>query len=74
MDYYFFANSSDDCINTWVRLKGNLKLELLDPHTGAIGAAEFQNIQQDGQDVTRVQVELDANKSVFVRASCPSAK
>jgi putative intracellular protease/amidase len=68
-DYYFFANSSDDSINTWVRLKGKLKPELWDPHTGAIGAASFQNLMQDGQDITRVQLKLAANKSVFVRNS-----
>jgi hypothetical protein len=68
-DYYFFANSSDDSINTWVRLKGKLKPELLNPHTGAITAAEFENIKQDGQEVTRVRLTLEANKSVFVRSS-----
>jgi putative intracellular protease/amidase len=73
-DYYFFANSSDDSINTWVRVRGNLKPELLDPHTGAITAAEFQNIRQDGQDVTRIRLQLDANKSVFVRAPGPAPK
>ncbi|MEI6179031.1 MAG: glycosyl hydrolase, partial [Verrucomicrobiota bacterium] len=73
-DYYFFANSSDDSINTWVRLKGMLKPELWDPHTGAIGAASFQNLKQDGQDVTRVQLKLGANKSVFVRNSSAMGK
>ncbi len=68
-EYYFFANSSDDNINTWVRVRGKLKPELLDPHTGAITAAEFQNIQQDGQGVTRIRLKLGANKSVFVRAA-----
>jgi len=73
-DYYFFANSSDDSINTWVRLKGKLKPELWDPHTGAIGAASFQNIKQDGQDITRVQLKLGGNKSVFVRNSSSMVK
>jgi putative intracellular protease/amidase len=73
-DYYFFANSSDDNVNPWVRLKGKLKPELLNPHTGAIGAAEFQNLKQDGQEVTRIRIKLDANKSVFVRASGPAAR
>jgi len=70
-DYYFFANSSDDTINTWVRLKGRLKPELMNPHTGTTGAVDFQNIRQDGQEITRIQLKLDANKSVFVRASGP---
>jgi putative intracellular protease/amidase len=74
VDYYFFANSSDDAINTWVRLKGRLKPELWDPHTGAIGVADSQNIRVDVQDVTRVRVKLDANKSVFVRTSGPAAR
>ena len=73
-DYYFFANSSDDSINTWVRLKGKLKPELLNPHTGAITAAEFENIKQDGQEVTRVRLTLEANKSVFVRSPSPATR
>ncbi len=66
-DYYFFANSSDDVINTWVRLKGKLQPEILNPHTGETSAVSFQNLKQDGQDVTRIQLKLDPNTSVFVR-------
>lgn len=73
-DHYFFANSSDDSINTWVRLRGKLAPELWDPHTGTIGAADFQNIRQEGQDVTRVHVALGANRSVFVRAPGQAVK
>ncbi|MCF7732876.1 MAG: hypothetical protein K9N23_14395 [Akkermansiaceae bacterium] len=68
-DYYFFANSSDDSINTWVRLKGKLQPELLDPHAGTTSPAEFQNIRQDGQEVTRLHLKLNPNKSVFVRSA-----
>lgn len=73
-DYYFFANSSDDRIDTWVRLKGKLKPELMDPHTGVIAAATYQNIAQDGQEITRIHLKLDANKAVFVRALGPSPR
>jgi len=76
MDYYFFANSSDQVIDTWVRLKGELKPELLDPHTGSLGAVAFQNITERGQAVTRIHLTLEANRSVFVRdsSSAPATK
>jgi hypothetical protein len=46
----------------------------MDPHTGTISTPEFQNIQQDGQDVTQLQLTLDAKKSVFIRAPGPPPK
>jgi len=74
VDYYYFANSSDDGINTWVRLRGKLKPERLDPHTGAVGKMVYQNVKEGGQDITRINLKLDANKSAFVRNSGTKAK
>jgi len=73
-DYYFFANSSDDGVDTWVRLKGRLRPELLDPHTGTIHGVAFQNIKEGGQDITRIQLKLGANKSAFIRDARMNAK
>ena len=57
-----------------MRLKGKLKPELLNPHTGAITAVEFANLKQDGQEVTRVHLTLEANKSVFFSSPSPATK
>ena len=67
VDYYYFANSSDNPIDTWLRLKGRLTPDALDPHTGTIGAIAFLNITADGQDITRIHLKLAPNKSLFIR-------
>ena len=68
-DVYFFANSSDASVDTHVRLRGKLRLELWDPHTGAIRPAESSPMAEAGQEVTRVRLLLPAVRSVFLVAS-----
>jgi hypothetical protein len=63
---YFFGNSSETAVDTHVRLRGKLSLELWDPHTGTIRAAECSQATEGGQDVTRVRLTLPSVRSVFL--------
>jgi len=67
-DIYYFANSSDDAVDTFVRLRGNLTPQLWNPHTGDKTPAEVTHIQDHGQEVTRVHLKLAPVTSVFVVA------
>lgn len=67
-DLYYFANSSDDTIDTWARLRGKLTPELWDPHSGAIGPAQFEWIKSGEENVTRVRLKLSPVRSMIVRA------
>jgi|GEM_PF-4215860 len=63
---YYFANSSDDPVDTWVRLRGRRALQRWDPHSGAMTPAECLQITEKGQDVTRFRLVLEPVKSVFL--------
>lgn len=63
---YYFANSSDDQVDTWIRLRGKHALQLWDPHTGAITPVEYSHKRQKEQDITRVRMVLGPVKSVFL--------
>ena len=66
-DLYFIANSSDDAVDTFVRLRGRLSLEVWDPHTGESSPAEeVTHLTEHGQEVTRVRLRLGPVKSVFL--------
>ena len=62
---YFFANSSDDAVDMHSILRGKIKLEQWDPHTGEIGACETESISDHGREVTRVRLKLAPVRSVF---------
>jgi hypothetical protein len=62
---YYFANSSNDRVEAWVRLRGRHALQLWDPHTGAMTAADCKHETEKGQDLTRVRLVLEPVKSVF---------
>ena len=66
-DYYFFANSSDVALDTWVRLRGRIVPEALDPHTGEITPVEHQHIVVAERQATRVHLVLGPNRSLFIR-------
>lgn len=68
-DYYFFANSSSTAINTRVRLRGRLTPRTMNPHTGVISDAQFQNTIESGQDVTLVTLRVDPVRSMFIAGS-----
>ena len=65
-DIYLFANSSDDPVDTTVKLRGRMVPELWDPHTGSTVKAEYSYLKEHGVDVTRVKLKLDPVKSLFV--------
>lgn len=65
-DLYYFANSSNDRVDTWVRLRGKHTLQTWDPHSGAMTAADCQHETKKGQEITRVRLVLEPVKSVFL--------
>lgn len=70
--YYFFGNSSNTAVNTTVRLKGKLTPKTMDPHTGVIANAQFQNTTDNGEDVTLVTLNVGAVKSMFISSVNPA--
>ena len=66
-DLYFFANSSDQTVDVFVRLRGKLAPEAWDPHTGAMSPAEdVSHLDDHGEPVTRVRLRLAPVKSLFL--------
>jgi len=65
-DVYFVGNSSDDAVDTFIRLRGKHRLEYWDPHTGRISACEATTIVDSGSKVTRVRLQLAPVHSVFL--------
>ena len=63
---YLFANISETQIDTYARLKGRMKLEAWNPHTGEIIQPEYAHEVQAGCDVSRVKLSLSPMKSVFI--------
>ncbi len=63
---YFCANSSDQPVDCWVRLRGRLILELWDPHTGRIAPVESAHAGGTTGPVTRVRLNLPPVRSVFL--------
>ncbi len=69
-EIYYFANSSDDAVDTFVLLRGDLAPQLWNPHTGDMTPAEFTPQQEHGQPVTRLHLKLAPVTSVFAVAPC----
>ena len=67
-ELYFFANSCDQDVDIWVRLRGKLALELWNPHDGKTGPCEYTHVSGKGGAVTRVRVKLPPVGSVFLVA------
>lgn len=64
---YYFANSSDQEIHTEVELRGNLKLEAWNPHTGELTKGiETRSINREGDDYTVFKLELNPVRSLFL--------
>jgi hypothetical protein len=68
-DVYFFANIGDKAANASVRLRGKIKPESWDPHTGKFSVPEYSHVVEDGQPVTRVQLALNPVHSLFIVGS-----
>jgi len=63
---YFFANIGDTAADAVVRLRGKIRPEAWDPHTGRISAPECSQALEDGQPVTQVRLTLSPVHSVFI--------
>ncbi len=63
---YLFANLDEAALDTHVRLRGRLELEVWDPHTGQIRPAEYTHERKGDCDVTRVRLSLPPVRSVFL--------
>lgn len=64
-DIYFFANSSERAVKTEVTLRGEKRLRVWDPHTGAQAPAQYTHATQNGVPVTKVDLTLPAVSSTF---------
>jgi hypothetical protein len=63
---YMFTNSSDEEIETEVLLKGKIKLQAWNPHSGIISAINDLSFEEkNGQVFTRCKLKLNPVKSVF---------
>ncbi len=65
---YYFANSSDERVDTWVRLRGWRALQQWDPHTGAMATRACDYLTEHGQTITRFRLVLEPVKSMFLVA------
>jgi hypothetical protein len=65
---FYFANSSDERVDTWVRLRDRHALQQWDPHTGAMSKVECEYLIHEDQEITRTRLILDPVKSVFLIA------
>jgi hypothetical protein len=63
---YFFANSSNEEIDTDVLLWGNLGLEAWDPHTGNISGLACEDVEINNQAFKKCHLMLEPVKSVFL--------
>jgi hypothetical protein len=66
---YFFGNSSDAEVDTWVALRGKVAPEIWNPHDGKIGPAEVEHVIGKEGPVTRVHVKLAPVRSLFLVAA-----
>ncbi|MEN0051194.1 MAG: glycosyl hydrolase [Bacteroidota bacterium] len=64
-DIYFFSNSSDDKIDTEVWLRGDLKLEAWNPHTGEMQSLAVEKGTKKEVTYTKVSLTLSPIQSVF---------
>ncbi|HUT89044.1 MAG TPA: glycosyl hydrolase [Thermoguttaceae bacterium] len=71
-EVYFFANSSEVSVDTHVRLRGKLRLERWDPHTGDIRPWPSTHLVEAGTDVTRAKLTLPPVASLFLVAARPT--
>ena len=67
-EIYYFANSSDDAVDTIIRLRGDLSPQLWNPLTGEQTPAEVSHLQDHGQAVTRLHLKLAPVTAVFAVA------
>jgi hypothetical protein len=64
-DIYFFANSSENKVDTRVFLRGKKNLSIWNPHTGTIENAQMADYAERTGDVTAVRLVLPPVSSLF---------
>ncbi len=62
---YFFANSTDEHIDSEITLRGNLRLQSWNPHDGSIRKIESDQQSANDAPVTRARLTLAPLQSVF---------
>lgn len=66
-DIYYFANSSDDTVETFAEVQGKIIPELWNPATGETShIKEVVYLKKHGQDYTRFPLKMKAVTSTFV--------
>ena len=66
-DIYYFANSSDETVETVAEVRGMIIPELWNPANGeTIPFKEVEHLKKDGKDYTRFPLRLKAVTSTFV--------
>jgi len=66
-DIYYFANSSDDIVETFAEVQGKIIPELWNPATGETShIKEVVYLKKHGQDYTRFPLKMKAVTSTFV--------
>ncbi len=68
-EVYFFANASGLTVSAELQVRGQLKLETWNPHTGKIQPLESTSAMDHGQPMTRFDLSLAPIRSVFVVGS-----
>ena len=68
MHGYFLANLGKKPVSTRVELRGALRPELWNPHTGNISRPEYSHEKRGSTDVTTVLIELSPIRSIFIIA------
>jgi hypothetical protein len=63
---YFLANLNERPISTRVGLRGTLRPELWNPHTGEISQLKFMHEKQGAVEVTHVRISLLPTTSMFI--------
>jgi len=66
-DIYYFANSTDDDVNTYAALRGRVTPQLWDPFSREImKIAQVEYTKKNGQEYTRFPLKLKPVATVFV--------
>lgn len=65
-DIFFFANSSDESVNSQVFVKGHHELLRCNPHTGEVKEDDsLAHLNRHGEDYTAFKLELPSVSSLF---------
>ncbi len=65
---YFLAHLGETPISTQVELRGTLRPELWNPHTGEISEPKYMHGKEGAIDVTKIEIKLLPTKSIFITA------